>query len=332
MQTLQNGARNVIRLLRLTTADRLVIITDDHTAHIATQIQVVSSLVAPTLVVRIEDYSGRPVTTIAGQLLNDIREFKPTASVYAAQGLEGELPAFRRPLMDMLIQEFHCRHAHMINVDEQLMTEGMNADYDRVAEITNKLLGMLQTTQLIEVTSSDGTNLKAKVNPQKYKWVPCTGVIDQPGKWTNLPDGEIFTTPESVSGIISARVLGDYFGHRYGILAKPIHVTIQQNRVVNISHPDQTLVNELSNYLKSEVNNDRVGEFAIGTNIGLTSLTGNLLQDEKFPGLHLAFGHPYPDLTGADWDAPGHVDLVSPNTTIWFDQKMIMQDGTFLIN
>ena len=39
-------------------------------------------------------------------------------------------------------------------------------------------------------------------------------------------------------------------------------------------------------YLQTDKESARAGEFAIGTNIGLTRLVGNLLQDEKFPGVH----------------------------------------------
>jgi hypothetical protein len=32
---------------------------------------------------------------------------------------------------------------------------------------------------------------------------------------------------------------------------------------------------------------ERVGEFALGTNTGVTQMIGNLLQDEKVPGVHI---------------------------------------------
>ena len=44
-----------------------------------------------------------------------------------------------------------------------------------------------------------------------------------------------------------------------------------------------------------------MGEFAIGTNIGVHDVIGNILQDEKIPGVHIAFGNPYGAHTGAEW-------------------------------
>ena len=54
-------------------------------------------------------------------------------------------------------------------------------------------------------------------------------------------------------------------------------------------------------YCHTDENSDRVGEFAIGTNIAIRDVIGNILQDEKIPGVHIAFGNPYAVHTGADW-------------------------------
>jgi leucyl aminopeptidase (aminopeptidase T) len=69
----------------------------------------------------------------------------------------------------------------------------------------------------------------------------------------------------------------------------------------------------------------------IVTNIGLQKLSGNLLQDEKIPGVHVAFGHPYPEETGADWDCPSHCDGVATRSTVKVDGQYLMRDGAFVI-
>jgi len=72
--------------------------------------------------------------------------------------------------------------------------------------------------------------------------------------------------------------------------------------------------------------------FAIGTNIELTRLIGNILQDEKFPGIHIAFGNPYGVHTGADWHSSTHIDVVGTEFDIWVDDTQLMQRGTFLVS
>ena len=78
-----------------------------------------------------------------------------------------------------------------------------------------------------------------------------------------------------------------------------------------------------------------MGEFAIGTNIGVERVIGNILQDEKFPGVHIAFGDPYGAHTGAPWKSATHIDVVGLRFNIWLGdaagEEQIMRDGRFLI-
>jgi aminopeptidase len=78
-------------------------------------------------------------------------------------------------------------------------------------------------------------------------------------------------------------------------------------------------------------NSNRTGEFAIGTNVGLSRIVGNFLQDEKFPGVHIAFGNPAGFETGADWDCPSHVDVLASHATVSVDGRTIMENGRFLV-
>jgi leucyl aminopeptidase (aminopeptidase T) len=62
---------------------------------------------------------------------------------------------------------------------------------------------------------------------------------------------------------------------------------------------------------------------------------GNILQDEKFPGIHIAFGNPYGEHTGAPWRSGTHIDVVGLGFNIWLESptgtEQIMQNGRFLI-
>jgi leucyl aminopeptidase (aminopeptidase T) len=65
--------------------------------------------------------------------------------------------------------------------------------------------------------------------------------------------------------------------------------------------------------------------------MSLTKLIGNLLQDEKFPTIHVAFGDPYPDETGADWESRTHIDAIMKDATLWVDDSKLMENGHFLL-
>ena len=88
---------------------------------------------------------------------------------------------------------------------------------------------------------------------------------------------------------------------------------------------------EFWKYTHTDENSDRVGEFAIGTNLAVRDVIGNILQDEKIPGVHIAFGNPYGAHTGADWYSSTHIDVVGRKFDIWADERQIMSAGEFVI-
>ena len=53
-------------------------------------------------------------------------------------------------------------------------------------------------------------------------------------------------------------------------------------------------------------------------------MIGILLQDEKVPGVHLAFGDPYGSQTGADWKSRTHVDVLTRDCNVWIDETQVI--------
>jgi leucyl aminopeptidase (aminopeptidase T) len=195
--------------------------------------------------------------------------------------------------------------------------------------LTNKVYELVRNAQTIHVTSAKGSDVTATFNPE-WRWVPCHGRYHEQGKWGNLPEGEVYTSPQNVNGVLVCDVLGDHFSEKYGVLAHPLTIKVQDGYVTEVSGEDADVVKDLRDYLFSVPNGNRAGEFAIGTLTSLKRLVGNLLQDEKLPGLHVAFGNPYPEFTGADWDATIHVDVIPTSCTIEIDGRVIMRDGQFI--
>ena len=95
---------------------------------------------------------------------------------------------------------------------------------------------------------------------------------------------------------------------------------METNRLVEATSDEQgARSDDFWHYTHTDENSDRVGEFAIGTNIELHAVIGHILQDEKFPGVHIAFGNPYGAHTGADWYSRTHIDVVGTEFDIWVD-------------
>lgn len=330
--TLQNSAKNaIVNCIELTAKDRLVIVTDQETLEIGEALfEEAQKITKATLFLKIEDYGSRPMQSLPDKMINDIKTFKPNCSIYAAQGKEGELPKFRSKLIDLLAYKLNCSHAHMIAITKKIMLDGMATDYGILYDITQKVYNFCKKAKEIRVTNSKGTNITARLSP-KLKWVSSHGKIkrSQGKSWQNLPGTETFTSPESVDGTVVAEILGDYFSEKYGHLKNPVTFKIKGGYCYDINSSDKKLEEELKTYMFTSPLGNRVGEFAIGTNIGLKKFIGNLLQDEKFPGMHMAFGHPYPKETGANWDSPTHLDVIPTSVDIFIDGKQIMKKGRF---
>ena len=56
-------------------------------------------------------------------------------------------------------------------------------------------------------------------------------------------------------------------------------------------------------------------------------MIGILLQDEKVPGVHIAFGDPYGSQTHADWKSRTHVDVLTRECDVWIDDEQVIADG-----
>lgn len=323
------GARNAVRTcLAIGPGDRVAILTDRDTERIGLALLEESrDAGASAEVMRLEGFGERPFTAVPAGLPGALRDFGPTATFFAARGLKGEIQ-FRIPLRRVLIDDLGVRHGHMIDVDERLMVQGMLADYRVVSRLVHRVTDLVRPAREIRVTNPAGTDFTATFS-RELRWQPCPGIYHRQREWGNLPEGETYTCPVGAEGVLVVEVLGDYFSRKYGVLERPVTLRVSDGRVAGVECEHRALAEELRQYLFSGENSERVGEFAIGANLWVKHLTGNLLQDEKIPGVHAAFGNPYPEETGAKWDAKTHVDVIPTDCSIWVDGRPLMRDGRF---
>jgi leucyl aminopeptidase (aminopeptidase T) len=332
MLELSRGAANAVGVcMGVSRDEKVLILTDNEREHIGHAIAEECELrEARVHLLKIEDFVERPALHLPEALTERLDEISPDVSFYVATAKQGEL-GLRRPYMKHVIYELKARHGHMIGIDDRCMAEGMAADYNEIARLTALVNEIVKEARLVEVQAPSGTDVRATLDPSRLRWHPCPGIYHAPGEWGNLPDGETYTSPASLDGVLGAEVLGDHFSEKYGVLEIPMRFEVAAGRVRKVSHPDDGLRAEMEKYLAQHENSNRAGEFAVGTNVALKELSGNLLQDEKIPGVHVAFGHPYPEETGANWDCPSHCDVVATRSTIKVDGQYLMRDGEFVI-
>lgn len=323
------GARNAVNVcLRIQPGEKVTVITDEATKDIAASlVRELESLGAPYRAWVLEDLAPRPLVTLPQEIINDLETSQ--VSIFAVQAQANELRT--RMQMTDVVNRRKIRHAHMININRQIMLEGMRADFLKVDRISTKVVDMVRRARQIRAKTGAGTDLTAHLNPN-YRWLKTSGIIS-PDKWGNLPGGEVFTAPGEVNGtFVIDGVVGDWLCAKFGDLKdNPLTIRVKSNRLIEAQSENKQLEDDFWRYTHTDENSDRVGEFAIGTNVELKDVIGQILQDEKYPGVHIAFGNPYGEHTGAQWFSSTHIDVVGRNFDIWVDQEQIMQAGQFLL-
>jgi aminopeptidase len=322
------GAYNAVNVcLRLQPEERVTLIADYEAMEIAAALLAeIDRVGSPVGVFLLEDLAPRPLPAMPAAVLADLE--RAQVSFFVAAALTGELAS--RIAMTEVVTRRGIRHAHMVNINRQIMTEGMRADFAEVDRLSSWLIAKARAARQIRVTSRGGTELVAEFSPS-LRWIKTSGIIT-PEKWGNLPGGEIFTSPANVSGrYVVDGVVGDYLCRKYGDLrATPLTIELRDGRITDLQCANAALLEEFRAYVTTDENSDRVGEFALGTNTAVRDIRGNILQDEKIPGVHMAFGHPYAQHTGQTWISTTHIDCVGRETDVWMDGEQVMAGGRFL--
>jgi len=324
------GAHNAIRsCLRIQPQERTTLITDRACSEIAASLA--GELDRQGLRYEawiLEDLAPRPLQDMPAAILEDMET--SDVSIFAVKAQPNELRT--RMQMTDVVNRRKMRHAHMVNIDRRIMLEGMRADFDEVDRISTQVWQLASAAREIRAANPAGTAIVGRFSP-RLKWLKTSGIIS-PHKWGNLPGGETFTAPESVEGtFVIDGVVGDYLCEKYGDLREtPLTIRIEGSRLREAHSVNRELQEEFWRYCHTDENSDRVGEFAIGTNIAVRDVIGNILQDEKIPGIHIAFGNPYGAHTGAEWYSSTHIDVVGRKFDIWIDGRQIMHAGAFMLD
>ena len=146
----------------------------------------------------------------------------------------------------------------------------------------------------------------------------------------NLPDGEVFTGPVEASA--AGHVRFSYPAILDGREVADVRLRFRDGRVVDASAARNEAY--LHRLLDTDPGARVVGEFAFGTNFGVTRFTRDIAFDEKIGGtVHLALGAGYPE-TGSRNESAVHTDLVCDlrqGGRVELDGQPVLVDGRFVV-
>jgi aminopeptidase len=323
------GAHNAVNTcLGIRPGERVALVADEASRPVAASLeQALRRAGADVQCLLLESFAKRPMVAAPDEVLAAFATVD--AGILCVQPQEGELPA--RMAIVGLVERRRIRYAHMVGVTPRIMREGMRADYQQVDRLSNQLCARMDHANSLTVRTAAGTDFSATFD-RKLAWVKTSGLIN-PRYWSNLPAGEVFTTPGSVDGtFVCDGTAGDYFNAKYGTLERaPLVLEIRGGRLQTARCDRADLQRDFWDYCHTDENSDRVGELAFGTNLGVREMIGILLQDEKVPGVHLAFGDPYGSQTNADWKSRTHVDVLTRSCDVWIDDEQVIADGQYLL-
>jgi len=209
--------------------------------------------------------------------------------------------------------EAGARGATLPGITEDVFVTGLDADYDAIAAHCRDVLEQVADADEIRVTAPAGTDIT--VEPGERPWHADTGIVHDPGDFSNLPAGEVFVAPETVTGTYVV----DGTMRPHGLLddGQQLRFEVEDGYVTEIADDEIRAQVEAA---AEEVGRDayNLAELGIGTNVGVADLVGSVLLDEKAAGtVHIAIGDDAG--IGGDTDAPLHLDGIIREPTVEAD-------------
>ncbi|RLB52910.1 MAG: hypothetical protein DRJ42_13510 [Deltaproteobacteria bacterium] len=322
-ESLLPSAKNIItRSLGLTTGNTVVVV-----------VEVGRDEIGAAILAAAEEAGTIPTAFLVGpdQAANDAfirrlidRMTEADASVFVGS-YDGLPTPFRRKLT--ATAKGRRRHAHLAGITAAILRRSLRGDFTEAHAFGEALNDAIGVAQRLDVRSATGTDLRIKLGP--IGWHHASSLIPS-GKWSNLPGGELLTSPVSVDGVIvpdGGAFLPDGSEHprssRIELHFQDSYLT--RARGLDAGDPLMALLGDFDDC-------KRVGRIGLGTNIGLLVSVGALLQDRTAPGFHLTLGHPAGELTGATWSCPIEIPMFVRRADVLADGTPFLVRGRYARN
>ena len=220
--------------------------------------------------------------------------------------------------------KFGVRVATMPGIKIETMVRCLNADADKVIELTKKIAEALRKTSEIRVVTEKGTDITMPMKDRQI--LESTGVLRNKGESGNLPSGEVYLAPWEDKSNGKIVIDGSMAG--IGMLETPITIEVINGYAEKIEGGKEAA--KLTELLDKAGRDARaVAEFGVGTNYK-AELIGEILEDEKVYGtIHIAFGNN--KSMGGIISVGSHLDGLVKQPDVFFDGKLIMQKGKLVI-
>jgi aminopeptidase len=198
-----------------------------------------------------------------------------------------------------------------------------NLDYRKMSHAVKPLVSLMKKTDRVQILGP-GTDLRFSI--RNIGVIPCVGE-------RNIPDGEVFTAPvkTSVEGQVTFNAPAVYRGMPFDRVC--LHFS--KGKIVQATAAERS--RELEEIFSSDEGARYVGEFSLGLNPHIRNPIRDILFDEKIAGsFHFTPGQAYEEADNGNrsqihWDLVNLQDRAHGGGRIFFDGKLIREDGQFVL-
>jgi len=198
------------------------------------------------------------------------------------------------------------------NWDERYLEDKFwgDVEYKGISSAAESLAQKMSSAKRIRITSELGTDISFSIEGRP--WILADGYCE-PGKLTQLPDGEIFTCP--VEETFSGQIIVDGTISRLWLPSEPVKLVFEAGMLIEGSSEFTEWIELYAGGVRS------IGEFAIGMNPAINKPYHNISTDEKEGGsVHFAIGDSY---NLGRMKSIHHVDFVIRNPIISIDDTIL---------
>ncbi|MBW2981408.1 hypothetical protein KY343_00880 [Candidatus Woesearchaeota archaeon] len=352
--SLEKCTDQLVRCMNIREGENFAIVGDDSTAYIMTALEASAKAAgADARFYNVSDeskYGSRPFTDIP----KEIAEVVEAAAVtfFAVEKIAtpevDELPTFRKKVSPLAKK--NGRYGFLPGLNEAVLKKAFNVDYDAVRDFTLKTGERFKRLKSAIVTTMNGTCAEFEFDDadEKFHWMVSTGEIKNPGDYANTIPAYLTTHPVSASGkwIVDAvyqplTTLEQYKKDPKALLAELRRnpITLRINDVNGVSRITDAVCDnpEIQAFARKKIfetdeNSNRIGEFAVGTNIEVKGLSGVNILDECVGGIvRIGHGYGYPATGGNYYKSNIHADALIQRATMLDTENndIILLDGRF---
>ncbi|GGL69434.1 aminopeptidase [Halocalculus aciditolerans] len=309
MTTLAEAAETaVVQCLGLEAGESCVVVTDDTREAIGEALyEVASGITGEASIIRYPpgaQHGSEPPAPVAAAMRDADVFLAPTTKSLSHTRARSKA------------SEAGARGATLPGITEEVFTAGLDADYAAIRRHCADVLEQVEGAEEVRVTTESGTDITFE--PGEREWLQDTGMVHEPGDFSNLPAGEVFVAPADANGTYV--VDGTMMPHGR-LRGEKLRFDVEDGYVTGISDPDiRQQVEDAADEVGDAAYN--LAELGIGTNVAVTELVGSVLLDEKAAGtVHIAIGDDAG--IGGDTDAPLHLDGIIEEPTVYADGEVV---------